>query len=40
MMFRVPAKHKGRTTGHADFETTEGLCADLFTGKVGCRDRP
>ena len=30
----VFAKHKGRTTGHADSETTEGLCSDPFTGKV------
>ena len=31
---RVPAKHKGRTTGHADLETTEGLCADPPAGNV------
>ena len=30
----VLAKHKGRTTGHADTETTEGLCADPFSGRV------
>ena len=28
---RVLVKHKGRTARHADFETTEGLCADSFT---------
>ena len=27
---RVPAKNKGRTTGHAGPETTEGLRADSF----------
>ena len=26
---RVPAKHKGRTIGHAVPETTDGLRADL-----------
>ena len=31
---RVPAKHKCRTTGHADSETTEGLRADLPAGNV------
>ena len=28
----VFAKHKGRTTSHADLETTEGLCADPPAG--------
>ena len=28
------AKHKGRTTGHADHETTEGFSADPPAGKV------
>ena len=31
---RVLAKHKGRTTGHADPETTEGFCADVRDRKT------
>ena len=31
---RVPAKHKGRTIGHADHETTEGCSADPPAGNV------
>ena len=33
-LVRVLAKHKGRTTRHADPETTEGLRADFTTGTV------
>ena len=30
----VPAEHKGRLVGYGDFETTEGLRADLLAGSV------